>query len=96
MGNNTTHNYFRKQFSWRNLKNHKQNPETPKLRFYLGDNTVLELGLSLSFEGSHYAGMMATLQAACQAKQIGALARFMQLPSLALRQLWGKFLLSME
>lgn len=45
-----------------------KNPETPKLRFYLGDNTVLELGLSLSFEGSHHAGMMATLQAASQAK----------------------------
>lgn len=54
----------------------------------------MELGLSLSFEGSHHAGMMATLQVTSQAKQIGILARFMQVPSLALWQLWGKFQLS--
>lgn len=54
----------------------------------------MELGLGLSFEGSHHAGMMTTLQAASQAQQIGVLARFMQLPSLALWQLWGKFQLS--
>lgn len=42
-------------------QNSKQKPENPKLRLCLGDNTVLELGLSLGVEGPHHAGMAATL-----------------------------------